>query len=215
MQRQLVISILAFICAIATRFGMAQDTVRPADRVAGLSGWHVQEGTASVWRYDGKVISCIAGRGGFLTMDDQYEDFELKLEYKIQAGGNSGIGVHYPPGGHPSTTGIEIQILDDDAPKHKGLKPAQYNGSIYKFAPPLRKAAKSPGEWNRMEIMCKDPWITVKLNGIEIQHANLNEYTSADGKETPLANRPRKGCIGLQSHDDPVEFRSIKIKSLK
>jgi len=208
-------SILTFICIIATECGIAQNAIRPADRVSGLSGWHVQEGSPDVWRFDGKVISCTAGRGGFLTMDDQYGDFELKLEYKIQAGGNSGIGVHYPPGGHPSTTGFEIQILDDNAPKHRGLKPAQYNGSIYKFAPPLRKAAKPPGEWNRMDVICKDPWITVKLNGVEIQHVNLDDFTTADGAETPLAKRPRRGCIGLQSHDDPVEFRSIKIRALK
>src|SRR5205085_6922010 len=148
---------------------------------------------------------------GFLTMDRQYGNFELKLEYRIQAGGNSGIGVHYPPGGHPSTTGMEIQILDDDAPKHKNLHPAQYNGSIYKLVPPKRKAAKPPGEWNRLEITCKDPWITVKLNGVEIQHANRDEYATAEEGITPLAKRPRRGCIGLQSHGDPVEFRAISI----
>jgi len=191
-----------------------QETLRPEVRVAGLKGWHVQEGSPAIWRYDGKVISTIAGKGGFLTLDQEYGDFDLKLEYKIQPGGNSGIGVHYPPGGHPSTTGIEIQILDDDAPKHKGLKPAQYNGSIYKFAAPKRKAAKPPGEWNRLEVTCKDPWITVKLNGVEIQHVYLDDFTTAEGTETPLAKRPRKGCVGLQSHDDPVEFRALKIKAL-
>jgi hypothetical protein len=205
---------LALNIGVGARTVMAQDTIRPEDRVPGLAGWHVQEGSASVWRYDGKVISTIAGKGGFLTMDQQYGDFELKLEYRIQTGGNSGIGVHYPPGGHPSTTGIEIQILDDDAPKHKGLKPAQYNGSIYKHVAPKSRAAKPPGKWNKLEIRCKDPWITVKLNGVEIQHVNRNDYPMAESTATPLAKLPRKGCIGLQSHDDPVEFRAVKIKQL-
>lgn len=193
----------------------AQETIRSEDRIPGLAGWHVQEGSAGVWRYDGKVISCIPGRGGFLTMDKQYGDFDLTLEYRIQPGGNSGIGVHYPPGGHPSTTGMEIQILDDDAPKHRDLKPSQYNGSIYKLVPPKTRAAKKPGEWNRLEIRCKDPWITVKLNGVEIQHVNRDEHQTAEGADLPLAKRPRKGSIGLQSHDDPVEFRNIRIKELK
>lgn len=207
----LIFSILIFLIVSSS----AQVTIRPEDRVPGLPGWHVQEGSASVWRYDGKIISCIPGKGGFLTMDKEYADFDLSLEYRIQSGGNSGVGVHYPPGGHPSTTGMEIQILDDDAPKHKDLKPSQYNGSIYKLVPPKARAAKKPGEWNRLEIRCKGPWINVKLNGVEVQNVNRDDFQTAEGTDIPLAKRPRKGCIGLQSHDDPVEFRNISIKGLK
>jgi hypothetical protein len=174
----------------------------------------VQNGKAEAWKAEGKQISCVAPGGGYLTMEKPYGDFTLKLEYRIPEGGNSGIGIHYPPGGHPSTTGIELQILDDDASKHRNLKPAQYNGSLYKLAAPKSRAAKRPGEWNRLEITCKDPWLTVKLNGVQIQRVNRNEHTSAEEGLTPLARRPRQGCIGLQSHGDPVDFRNVEIKVL-
>jgi hypothetical protein len=182
--------------------------------VKGLPGWHVQNGKAEAWKAEGKTIDCVAPGGGFLTLDKEYGDFELSVEYRIPAGGNSGIGVHYPPGGHPSETGFEVQILDDDAPQYKNLKPAQYNGSIYKLVPPKARAAKPPGEWNRLVIRCQGPRIRVRLNDVELQNVNADEQTTAEGDLTPLAMRPRRGCIGLQSHGDPVSFRNFTLREL-
>ena len=181
--------------------------------IKGLPGWHVQEGKAECWKIDHGIIFSAPG-GGFLTLDKQFGDFHLMLEYRMKAGGNSGVGVHYPPGGHPSTAGIEIQILDDDAPEHRNIKPTQFNGSIYKHVAPLRRAAKPLGEWNKMEITCKDPLLIVKLNGAEIQRVNLDDYPNTEGNGIPLSKLPRKGCIGLQSHGEAVEFRNVHIKAL-
>ena len=182
--------------------------------VKGLPGWHVQNGKAEAWVAEGKTIRCVAAGGGFLTLDREYGDFELSVEYRIPPGGNSGIGVHYPPGGHPSSTGFEVQILDDDASQYRNLKPAQYNGSIYKLVPPKARAAKPPGEWNRLEMRCQGPRIQVRLNGIEVQNVNADDFPTAEEGLTPLAKRPRRGCIGLQSHGDPVSFRSFTIREL-
>ena len=179
-----------------------------------LGGWHVQAGKLESWKANGDMISCVSPGGGYLTSDKQYGDFELRLEYRIPPGGNSGVGIRYPPGGHPSTAGMEIQILDDEAPQFKKLKPAQYNGSIYKLSPPKARAARPPGDWNRLAIRCQGPMIVIHLNGTEIQKVNADEQTTAEADLTPLARRPRKGCIGLQSHGDPVDFRNIEIKEL-
>ncbi len=179
-----------------------------------LSGWHVQEGTITSWKANGELLSCVAPKGGFLTLDRQYGDFEMRLDYRIPAGGNSGVGVHYPPGGHPSTTGLEVQILDDDAPMHRNLHPAQYNGSLYKLVPPKVRAAKPVGEWNRLELRFQGPQIRIVLNGTEIIHVNADDYRTAEGDAIPLARRPRRGCIGLQSHESNVDFRRIEIREL-
>ena len=180
-----------------------------------LSGWHVQEGTIASWKANGEMISCIAPKGGFLTLDKQYGDFEMRFEYRIPAGGNSGIGVHYPPGGHPSTTGMEIQILDDDAPMHKNLDPAQYNGSVYKLVAPKSRPAKPVGEWNRMTLRFQGPRIRIALNGTEIINVSADDYQTAPHADlTPLAKRPRRGCVGLQSHESNVDFRNIEIREL-
>jgi hypothetical protein len=179
-----------------------------------LSGWHARGGKIESWKANGEMISCIAPGGGWLTSDKEYADFVLRLEYRIQPGGNSGVGVRYPAEGDPAHAGMEIQILDDAAPQYAALKPAQYNGGIYYQAAPKAKAANKPGEWNRYVIRCQGPNVRVRLNGVEIQNINVEEFTKAEGNYKPLAERPRKGFIGVQSHGDPVDFRNIEIREL-
>lgn len=208
---------LALLLARSAMAGPDRSTLnpQPSNAVKGLPGWHVQNGNAELWVAEGNLITCKPGRGGYLTTDKEYGDFELSLEYRLPPGGNSGIGVHYPPGGHPSEKGIEIQLLDDDHAKYKNLKPAQYNCSIYRLVAPKARAAKPAGEWNKLVIRCKGPTIEVRLNDVEIQKVNADEHTTADGERSSLSQRPRKGCIGLQSHSDPVEFRNVTIRALK
>jgi hypothetical protein len=189
----------------------AQDA---APRVKGLPGWHIQNGKAESWRAEGSTISCVAPGGGYLTTDREYADFIISLEYRIPPGGNTGVGIRYPPGGHPSATGTEIQILDDDAPMYKNLNPAQYNASIYMHVPPMRRAAKPPGEWNQLVIRCQGTRIEVRLNGVTVQNVNTEDYPKAPPEKIALAKLPRRGCIGLQSHGDPVEFRNVSITEL-
>jgi hypothetical protein len=94
------------------------------------------------------------------------------------------------------------------------LHAAQYNGGIYYQSPPKAKAAKAPGEWNRYVIRCQGPRVVVHLNGVEIQNISVEEFTQGRGGHKPLAERPRKGFIGLQSHGNQVDFRNIEIKEL-
>jgi 3-keto-disaccharide hydrolase len=178
-----------------------------------LTGWHAKDGKIEGWKANGEMISCV-GSGGWLTTDREYGDFELRLEYRIPAGGNSGVGIRYPAAGDPAHVGMEIQILDDNAPQYKDLKPAQHNGGIYYQSPPKAKASKPPGEWNRYVIRCQGPKVVVHLNGVEIQNINVEEFTRGEGGYKPLAERPRKGFIGLQSHGAQVDFRNIEIKEL-
>ena len=110
---------------------------------------------------------------------------------------------------------MEIQILDDTHPMYKSLKPDQANGSIYTHVAPKAKVQKPAGEWNRYEVRCQGPLVHVKLNGVEIIKANLDEYNDSLGKgKVALGKRPRKGLVGIQSHGDPVDFRNIDIRQL-
>jgi hypothetical protein len=179
-----------------------------------LTGWHVKDGKVEAWKANGDMISCVANGGGWLASDKHYGDFELRLEYRIPAGGNSGLGIRFPTKGDPAHVGMEIQILDDDAAQYASLKPAQYNGGIYYQSPAKAKAAKKPGEWNRYEVHAKGPHIRVVLNGVEVQNVNVEEFTKAEGNYTPLAQRPRSGHVGMQSHGNQVDFRNIEIREL-
>jgi hypothetical protein len=200
--------------AAAGRGARAGDFV-PLYNGRDLSGWHVQNGKLESWKANGELISCVAPGGGYLTTDGQYADFELKLEYRIGPAGNSGVGLRYPTGGHPSTAGMELQILDDQHPRYAKLNPLHRHGSIYTHSAPKAQAATPPGEWNGFLIRCHGPRVVVHLNGVEIQDLSLDDYGDSLGKGTiPLARRPRKGHIGLQSHGDLVDFRKIALRIL-
>ncbi len=180
-----------------------------------LDGWHAEGGDIEHWGVVDGVIFCEGGNGGYLTTDEEYADFILSLEWRIPPGGNSGVGLRYPSESHVSQAGMEIQILDDEASKHKDLKPEQYTGSIYYQVAARRGATKPVGEWNHYLITCDGPLVVIELNGIEVTRANMDEHTVGKGELTPLSERPRKGHIGVQNHDESrVEFRDIKIKLL-
>jgi hypothetical protein len=180
-----------------------------------LSGWHVQSGKLEAWSARGDRIICTGKEGGYLSTDEEYGDFELSLEYNISPGGNSGVGIRFPRGGWPSTDGMEIQILDDAHPKYRNLKPEHANASIYAHFGPAARPARPPGEWNQMTIRCQGPLIVIHVNRVEVQNVNLEDHPDSIGKgKLPLAKRPRRGLIGLQSHGDPVEFRNLYLREL-
>lgn len=179
-----------------------------------LTGWHVESGKLDAWKANGEMISCVKPGGGYLALDREYGDFELKLEYRLPPAGNSGIGIRFPRGGWPSTMGMEVQLLDDAAPRYGKLKAEHKNGSIYTFVAPKSNPAKPAGEWNRITVRCQGPHVKVALNGVDIQDVNLDEQTAKGKGELPLKQRPRRGLVGLQSHGDPVDFRNIEIREL-
>ena len=59
------------------------------------------------------VIFCDRGGGGWLMTEKEYGDFELRLEYKMPKGGNSGVGMRSRSKGDPAYAGMEIQLIDD------------------------------------------------------------------------------------------------------
>ena len=152
-----------------------------------------------------------------LFTEKPYKDFVLRFEFKLYPGANNGIGLRVPYMKHAAYDGIEIQILDDNAPENSGLKPYQYHGAIYGvLAPAIPAPLKKCGEWNQQEIVLQGPKISVRVNGVEILSADLKELASKpipDEKAHPgLLNET--GHIALLGHGSRVEFRNIRIKQL-
>src|SRR5205823_14172172 len=114
---------------------------------------------------------------GKLFSEKDYADFVLRLDYKLEPGGNNGVAIRCPLGAtneQMAYTGMEIQILDDKAPKHANIKPWQFNGSVYGIVP-ARNGTPKIGEWNSYEITAQGRRIKVALNGKTIVDADLNE----------------------------------------
>jgi len=210
----------ALVCLIA----VSTVTIQAADKNEAISlyngknldGWKVVGGNPNSWKANGELLSCVAPGGGWLQTKKMYSDFMLELEYKIPAEGNSGVALRVPEDGHQAHDGMEIQILDDNAQKYQkmNLKPSQFTGGIYYQAAAKQGAAKGPEEWNKYQITCRGPFITIELNGKVINEVDIDEYTTGKGNKRPLAERPRIGMVGLQSHGTQVDFRNVKLTDL-
>jgi hypothetical protein len=160
------------------------------------------------------VVFCTVKDGGNLYTEKEYGDFVLRFEFKLTENANNGIGIRAPLTGDSAYEGMEIQVLDDSGSQYKNLRPEQYHGSVYDCFAAKRGHQKPVGEWNEEEITAKGRQVTVKLNGVVIVDANLDDIKDeAKLKKHPgLANK--KGHIGFLGHGARVEFRNLRVKEL-
>jgi hypothetical protein len=181
-----------------------------------LDGWHCHDGKDAVWKVEDDLLVCSGAGGGWLGTTKTYSDFIVRLEYRLQPGGNSGVYLRAPDTGHISRVGMEVQILDDDHPSYKKIDYYQYCGSLYHLVAPTRRMTKPAGQWNAMEIRAEGRRVVVVLNGVKIVDADLDRLRQdeAVAREHPGLART-SGRIGLQSHSERVEFRRLRVKELK
>ncbi len=181
-----------------------------------LSGWKPRAGKADVWKVEDGAIVCAGKGGGWLSSEREHDNFVLRLEYRLTPGGNSGVYIRAPHVGHISRVGMEIQLLDDHSPRYAKLDFYQYSGAIYHVVAPARRAGKPAGQWNTLEVRAEGRRVAVVLNGARVVDADLDRcLLDADvAKEHPGLRRAG-GYIGLQYHTDRVEFKNVRVKSLK
>lgn len=170
----------------------------------------IEEGNIAIRPKPGK------GSGGNLFTKDEFSDFIYRFEFQLTPGANNGLGIRAPLEGDAAYQGMELQILDSEAPIYKDLHVYQYHGSIYGTIPAKRGFLKPLGEWNYEEVIVKGPKIKVILNGTAILDADITDARkngAADGQPHPGLMR-NSGHIGFLGHGSPVQFRNIRIKDL-
>ena len=177
-----------------------------------LTGWSPIDNKKPSWFVENGILYTDGEGGGWLSSAKEYSNFELRLEFKVPVNGNSGVFIRAPHTGNPAFEGSEIQVLDDYGPEYTALKPYQYCGSIYSTVPPSKRASRPAGEWQSMQIRAEGQHVTVKLNGVKIVEANLNDHLDKI-KDHPGLKRTG-GFIGLQNHSTRVDFRNIYIREL-
>ena len=177
-----------------------------------FSGW---AGALDNYEVVDGAIACKEGKGGNIYTEEVYDNYVVRLEFKLTPGGNNGLAIHYPGEGRASTDGLtELQVLDDTADKYKELDLRQYHGSIYGMVPAHRGYLRPVGEWNYQEVTVKGRAIKVELNGSVILDADVADVTEfMDDKEHPGLERT-SGHFGFAGHNEPVQFRNIAIKKL-
>lgn len=178
-----------------------------------FAGWEgAGADAAACWKIEDGVLLCTGQRGPWLRSKSQYGDFNLRLEYKLKPGGNSGVYVRVPfdgdhrgkelSGGKPS--GIEVQMLDDAATQYKDLKPYQFSGSLYAITAAEPRVSRPAGHWNSLEIDCRGAHYRIVHNGRTVVDAGPEKYPE-------LNQRLVRGYLGLQNHSEEVWFRNIRI----
>jgi hypothetical protein len=187
-------------------------------------GWEVVDGT----------LHCIgtgtgeagAENGGDIIYDKKFKNFQLKLEWKIQEGGNSGIfylGQEVPEWPIYKTA-PEMQILDNE--RHPdamlGKDGNRQAGSLYDLIPAKPQNAKPAGQWNEVEIICYKGTVVHKQNGVAVVEYHLwtddwkklvkdSKFPNLNEKWADVAT---EGYIAFQDHGDNVWFRNVKIKEM-
>jgi hypothetical protein len=175
-----------------------------------LTGWKAT-GKMNVWGAENGVIYVSGGGGGWLLTEKEYDNFELRLDYKMSKHSNSGVALRAPVQGDPAYAGMEIQLIDDL--NWKGLQSWQHTGSIYNVVAAKKIANKDIGEWNTMRIVANGRKVMVVNNGETLVDANLDDFVAEHGKKHPGILRTA-GHVGFQSHDNRVEFKNIYLKQL-
>lgn len=172
-------------------------------------GWQVVDGTLAR-----------VGRAGDIVTTRTFGDFELVLEWRVEAGGNSGLffrGDESEP--YLFMTAPEVQILDD-AGHRDGRSPLTSAGSNYGLHPAPRGIVRPAGEWNRVRLLVEGDRVTQWLNDVEIVSYELGSpdwlerVANSKFSAWPKYGTLREGLIGLQDHGDPVAFRNVKIRPI-
>jgi hypothetical protein len=189
-----------------------------------LAGWKgfKKDTPGAGWKAVDGVLHRAAEGGDLLTVE-QFGDFELTVDWKIEKGGNSGIFFRVVDEGEQAWwSGPEVQILDN-AVHRDGKIELTSAGSNYAVHPPVRDVTKPIGEWNTVRLVVKGAHVEQWMNGVKLLEYELwspdwetRVKASKFGKSPlyELYGRAKRGHIALQDHGDPVWFRNIKIRPL-
>ncbi len=177
-----------------------------------LDGWEgAGQPAEKCWKVEGGAITCTGEKGPWIRSAKEYDDFNLRMEYRVAPGGNSGVFLRVPANGNhhrkdesAPPAGLEVQVLDDSAKKYSKLKPYQYCASIYDITGATAHVGNAPDQWNTLELNCNGHHYTIVHNGVMVVDAAPAEF--------PLLKlRKLDGFLGLQNHSSRVQFRQLRI----
>ncbi|MDB5206558.1 MAG: hypothetical protein JWR72_1633 [Flavisolibacter sp.] len=194
-----------------------------------LAGWHGynKAGEIKNWTIEEASLVCLGAAkgdtGGDIVSASEYENFELKWEWKITKEGNSGVMYHVvedPKYKAPYETGPEYQMIDDIGYPGK-LEEWQKTGADYAMnLSNDKKKLKPVGEWNTSKIVFNKGHVEHWLNGEKIVEfeawtdAWKKEKTEGKWKDFPDYGLAKKGRIALQDHGHKAYFKNIMIREL-
>lgn len=195
-------------------------------------GWHTfnQKTVGSAWKVDaGTLHLTVPGSAGYQTKgggdvvtDQEFTNFDLKLEWKISPKGNSGIIFDVkedPKYSDTWRTGPECQVLDNDGHDDGKIKKHRA-GDLYDLISSSSEPVKPVGQWNQVEIKLNNGKLDFYMNGVNTVSTTMwddNWWKLVKGSKfvkMPDFTKFKTGHIALQDHGCEVWYRNIKIRKL-
>ena len=190
------------------------------------SDWSIEEGSLT-FNKEAKNEANYEGGKNIIYALEEFENFELFLEWKVSEGGNSGVFYHLKEGfKEPSEVSPEYQLIDDTKwgiyNNNSVLEEWQKTGADYAMHTPdtTKKILKPAGEWNTTKIIFTSERAEHWLNGVKLlsfvpwSEDWYDRKNKGKWKDRPNYGKFKSGYIGLQDHDNPIWFKNIKIKKL-
>ena len=149
-----------------------------------------------------------------------YREFDLRWEWKIAEGGNSGVK-YFVLEDQPEARGHEYQMIDDERHPDAKIGPHRQTAALYDVFPAHDRPVKKAGEWNTSEVIVKGTHVTHLLNGKTVLEYDLDSpelnaaIAKSKFKDIARFGKPQNGHILIQDHGDRVWIKDMKIKRLK
>lgn len=177
--------------------------------------WKVENGLVTIDAKDGKDT-----RGGRdIITAGTYDQFDLRWEWKVAQGGNSGLK-YFVLEDQTSAIGHEYQMIDDERHADAKIGPHRQTAAFYDVLPAADRPLKPAGEWNSSQVIVKGKHVEHWLNGKRVLQYELDspELSAAIAKskfkDIARFGKPQRGHILIQDHGDQVTYRNVRIKPL-
>jgi hypothetical protein len=186
-----------------------------------LAGWQAyRSGSTAGWKAVDGMLSRV-GPGGDLVTVEKFADFDLRLEWRLEKGGNSGIFFRVTDEGEQAWhSGPEFQILDNAVHKD-GANPLTAAGSNYAVHAPVRDVTRPIGQWNSVRLVVRGAHVEHWMNDVKLLQYELwspdwaARVKASKFDKIPIYGRAKSGRIAIQDHGDPVWYRGIRIRDFR
>jgi hypothetical protein len=192
----------------------------------GWRGYKKPDTSETRWKVENGMLTIASNGAGDtkgqrdLITDATYEQFDLRWEWKISQGGNSGVK-YFVLEDENSAIGHEYQVIDDERHADAKIGPHRQTAALYDVFPAHDRPLKPAGEWNTSEVIVKGKHVTHILNGKTVLEYDLDSpelkaaIAKSKFKDVARFGKLQPGHILVQDHGDQVWYRKIEIKNLK
>lgn len=180
-------------------------------------GWQVIDGILT--RVAGGAGGKGAGGGDDIITKDQYDNFELRLQWRVGKGVNSGILYRVTEDAVTSWhVAPEMQVLDNVGWGESDRN--HHAGALYDLYAPTKDTTRKPGEWNDVKLIVNGNHVEHWLNGEKVVECELHSddwnerVAKSKFRDKPDFAKATKGHICLQDHSGKIEYRNIKLRPI-